>query len=115
MEASNVIAFASEHTPGFHQAFLPKELLNGSAVMEMPFRVDRMEYLGSEPILYGDLEGRVAKREVTAKLLAHVAVGGISPGACTPSRSRSDWKFAAMLGDAAGAGVSRARFFGPCH
>src|SRR5262245_55391438 len=39
------------------EAFLPKELLNGSAVMEMPFRVDRMEYLGSERILYGGLEG----------------------------------------------------------
>jgi multiple sugar transport system ATP-binding protein len=37
------------------EAFLPKELLNGSAVMEMPFRVDRMEYLGSERILYGGL------------------------------------------------------------
>jgi multiple sugar transport system ATP-binding protein len=63
------------------EAFLPKELLNGSAVMEMPFRVDRMEYLGSERILYGGLEGRVAKREVTAKLPAHVALNGISPGA----------------------------------
>jgi multiple sugar transport system ATP-binding protein len=63
------------------EAFLPKELLNGSAVMEMPFRVDRMEYLGSERILYGALEGRVAKREVTAKLPAHVALNGISAGA----------------------------------
>ena len=63
------------------EAFLPKELLNGSAVMEMPFRVDRMEYLGSERILYGGLEGMVAKREVTAKLPAHVALNGISPGA----------------------------------
>src|SRR5215470_16186734 len=63
------------------EAFLPKELLNGSAVMEMPFRIDRMEYLGSERILYGGLEGRVAKREVTAKLPAHVALNGISPGA----------------------------------
>src|SRR5262249_1832870 len=63
------------------EAFLPKELLNGSAVMEMPFRIDRMEYLGSERILYGGLEGMVAKREVTAKLPAHVALNGISPGA----------------------------------
>jgi multiple sugar transport system ATP-binding protein len=62
------------------EAFLPKELLNGSAVLEMPFRVDRMEYLGSERILYGELNGRVAKREVTAKLPAHVALDGISPG-----------------------------------
>src|SRR5215470_1040039 len=62
------------------EAFLPKELLNGSALMEMPFRVDRMEYLGSERILYGGLEGRIAKREVTAKLPAHVALGGIRAG-----------------------------------
>src|SRR5499426_100111 len=66
------------------EAFLPKELLNGSAVMEMPFRVDRMEYLGSERILYGALEGRVAKREVTAKLPAHLALDGISAGAWHP-------------------------------
>jgi multiple sugar transport system ATP-binding protein len=69
-------------TLGFRpEAFLPKELLNGSAVMEVPFRVDRMEYLGSERILYGGLEGMVAKREVTAKLPAHVALNGISAGA----------------------------------
>jgi multiple sugar transport system ATP-binding protein len=63
------------------EAFLPTELLNGSAVMEMPFRVDRMEYLGSERIPYGELEGRAGKREVTAKLPAHVVLNGISAGA----------------------------------
>jgi len=62
------------------EAFLPRELLNGSAVMEMPFRVDRMEYLGSERILYGTLQGRAAKREVTAKLPAHVPLNGMSCG-----------------------------------
>src|SRR6266550_973846 len=31
--------------------FLPKELLKGTAVVEFPFRVDRVEYLGSEHIL----------------------------------------------------------------
>ena len=46
----------------------------------MPSRVDRMEYLGSERILYGGLEGMVAKREVTAKLPAHVALDGIRAG-----------------------------------
>jgi multiple sugar transport system ATP-binding protein len=61
--------------------FLPKELLNGTAVVEFPFRVDRVEYLGSEHILYGALDGRVAKREVTAKLPAHATLNGISPGA----------------------------------
>src|SRR6266700_495520 len=61
--------------------FLPKELLNGTAVVEFPFRVDRVEYLGSEHILYGALDGRAAKREVTAKLPAHATLNGISPGA----------------------------------
>jgi multiple sugar transport system ATP-binding protein len=31
--------------------------------------------------LYGSLEGRAAKREVTAKLPAHATLKGISPGA----------------------------------
>jgi multiple sugar transport system ATP-binding protein len=61
--------------------FLPKELLNGAPVVEFPFRIDRVEYLGSEHILYGALDGRPAKREVTAKLPAHATLNGISPGA----------------------------------
>jgi multiple sugar transport system ATP-binding protein len=72
-------------TMGFRpEAFLPRELLNGSKVQEFNFRVDRMEYLGSERILYGALDGRSAKREVTAKLPAHVALDGISAGAWHP-------------------------------
>ena len=66
------------------EAFLPKEMLNGSALQEFQFRVDRMEYLGSERILYGALDGRAAKREVTAKLPAHMALDGISAGAWHP-------------------------------
>jgi multiple sugar transport system ATP-binding protein len=61
--------------------FLPRQLLNGAPVVEFPFRVDRVEYLGSEHILYGALDGRKAKREVTAKLPAHATLAGISPGA----------------------------------
>src|SRR6516165_2210991 len=64
--------------------FLPKELLNGAALTELAFRIDRMEYLGSERILYGALDGRAQKREVTAKLPAHVALDGICPGAWHP-------------------------------
>ena len=60
--------------------FLPKDLLNGAPVVEFPFRVARVEYLGSEHILYGALGGRAAKREVTAKLPAHATLGGIAPG-----------------------------------
>jgi multiple sugar transport system ATP-binding protein len=61
--------------------FLPKELLNGAPIVAFPFRIDRIEYLGSEHILYGELDGRKAKRDVTAKLPAHATLNGISPGA----------------------------------
>src|SRR6516164_3173195 len=64
--------------------FLPKELLNGAALTELAFRIDRMEYLGSERILYGAIDGFAAKREVTAKLPAHVQLTGIRPGEWHP-------------------------------
>src|ERR1700732_4641754 len=60
--------------------FLPREMLDGAALAELPFRIDRMEYLGSERILYGALDGFQAKREVTAKLPAHVPLSGIRTG-----------------------------------
>jgi multiple sugar transport system ATP-binding protein len=71
------LGFRPEH-------FLPKEMLDGAALAELPFRIDRMEYLGSERILYGELEGFVAKREVTSKLPAHVPLVGIRPGEWHP-------------------------------
>ena len=43
-----------------------------------------MEYLGSERILYGALDGMAAKREVTAKLPAHVPLAGIRAGEWHP-------------------------------
>jgi multiple sugar transport system ATP-binding protein len=71
------LGFRPEH-------FLPKELLDGAALAELSFRIDRMEYLGSERILYGAIEGHEAKREVTAKLPAHVPLTGIRPGEWHP-------------------------------
>jgi multiple sugar transport system ATP-binding protein len=71
------LGFRPEH-------FLPKELLDGAALAELSFRIDRMEYLGSERILYGAIEGHTAKREVTAKLPAHVPLTGIRPGEWHP-------------------------------
>ena len=67
------LGFRPEH-------FLPREMLNGSPLAEMPFRIDRMEYLGSERILYGEIEGRRAKRLVTAKLPAHAASDSLRAG-----------------------------------
>jgi multiple sugar transport system ATP-binding protein len=71
------LGFRPEH-------FLPKELLDGAALAELSFRIDRMEYLGSERILDGAIEGHEAKREVTAKLPAHVPLTGIRPGEWHP-------------------------------
>src|SRR5213080_3356822 len=68
-----LLGFRPEH-------FLPREMLDGAALSELPFRIDRMEYLGSERILYGALDGFQAKREVTAKLPAHVPLSGIHTG-----------------------------------
>src|SRR3989454_7128677 len=72
-----LLGFRPEH-------FLPREMLDGAALAELPFRIDRMEYLGSERILYGAIEGMAAKREVTAKLPAHVPLTGIRAGEWHP-------------------------------
>jgi len=67
------LGFRPEH-------FLPREMLNSGAIAELPFRVERMEYLGSERVLYGMIEGMTSKRPVTAKLPAHAASDGIRAG-----------------------------------
>ena len=72
-----LLGFRPEH-------FLPREMLDGAALAELSFRIDRMEYLGSERILYGVLDGMAAKREVTAKLPAHVPLAGIRAGEWHP-------------------------------
>src|ERR1700694_5152543 len=48
--------------------FLPKEMIDDGAFTEFSFRVDRSEYLGSERIVYGALEGFDPDQVVTAKL-----------------------------------------------
>jgi len=48
--------------------FLPKEMIDDDAFTEFSFRVDRSEYLGSERIVYGALEGFDPNQVVTAKL-----------------------------------------------
>ena len=72
-----LLGFRPEH-------FLPKGMLDGAALAELAFRIDRMEYLGSERILYGAIDGMAAKREVTAKLPAHVPLTGIHAGEWHP-------------------------------
>jgi multiple sugar transport system ATP-binding protein len=63
--------------------FLPREMVeNGNGgVTEFSFRIDRCEYLGSERIAYGVVEGFEARQLITAKLPpAHVAEESIRPG-----------------------------------
>jgi len=65
--------------------FLPKDMIKDGASTEFKFRVDRSEYLGSERIVYGALEGFDPKQVVTAKLPpAHVADEWIRPGEWHP-------------------------------
>jgi multiple sugar transport system ATP-binding protein len=63
--------------------FLPNEMIDdgNGGVAEFSFRVDRSEYLGSERIVYGVVEGFDSAQVVTAKLPpAHVAEESIRPG-----------------------------------
>jgi multiple sugar transport system ATP-binding protein len=70
--------------------FLPKEMMNDGAYSEFKFRVDRSEYLGSERIVYGAMEGFDPQQVVTAKLPpAHVADEWIRPGEWHPFAVRN--------------------------
>ena len=54
--------------------FLPRDMIKDAAFTEFKFRVDRSEYLGSERIVYGALDGFDPKQVITAKLPpAHAA------------------------------------------
>jgi multiple sugar transport system ATP-binding protein len=65
--------------------FLPKEMIEDGAATEFSFRVDRSEYLGSERIVYGVMDGFDSKQPITAKLPpAHVAAASIRPGEWHP-------------------------------
>jgi multiple sugar transport system ATP-binding protein len=66
--------------------FLPKDMIDdgNGGVTEFSFRVDRSEYLGSERIVYGVVDGFDAQ-VITAKLPpAHVAEESIRPGEWHP-------------------------------
>ncbi|WP_407175000.1 ABC transporter ATP-binding protein [Bradyrhizobium sp. STM 3562] len=63
--------------------FLPREMVDdgNGGVTEFSFRIDRCEYLGSERIAYGVIEGFESPQLTTAKLPpAHVAEESIRPG-----------------------------------
>jgi len=70
--------------------FLPKDMIKDGGLTEFKFRVDRTEYLGSERIVYGLLEGFDPKQVITAKLPpAHVAEEWIRPGEWHPFAVRN--------------------------
>src|SRR5262252_5277320 len=70
--------------------FLPKDMIDGEAFTEFKFRIDRSEYLGSERIVYGVIEGFDPKQAITAKLPpAHVAEASIRPGEWHPFAVRN--------------------------
>ena len=65
--------------------FLPKDMIDDGGAAEFSFRVDRSEYLGSERIVYGVMDGFESKQLITAKLPpAHVAEENIRPGEWHP-------------------------------
>ncbi|HYM03566.1 MAG TPA: ABC transporter ATP-binding protein [Stellaceae bacterium] len=77
----NLVAKNGGHLGFRPEHFLPKEMVGDGAVTDFQFRVDRTEYLGSERIVYGTLQGFDAVQEVTAKLpAAQVPLGSIRPG-----------------------------------
>jgi multiple sugar transport system ATP-binding protein len=70
--------------------FLPKDMMEDSNFAEFNFRVDRSEYLGSERIVYGAMEGFDPNQVITAKLPpAHVAEESIRPGEWHPFAVRN--------------------------
>ena len=70
--------------------FLPKDMMEDQNFAEFNFRVDRSEYLGSERIVYGVVEGFDPKQIVTAKLPpAHVDEASIRPGEWHPFAVRN--------------------------
>jgi multiple sugar transport system ATP-binding protein len=70
--------------------FLPREMIANGACAEFSFRVERSEYLGSERIVYGEIEGAETRQIITAKLPpAHVAEESIRPGEWHPYAVRN--------------------------
>jgi multiple sugar transport system ATP-binding protein len=86
----NLVSWNGGHLGFRPENFLPRELVEEGSTTEFSFRVDRAEYLGSERIVYGTLEGLESVQEVTAKLPpAHVPLESIRPGEVHPFAVRN--------------------------
>ena len=87
----NLIDWNGGHLGFRPEDFLPREMIENGEVTEFSFFIERSEYLGSERIVYGRLEGRSAAQEITAKLPpAHVPLAAIRPGEWHPFAVRND-------------------------
>jgi multiple sugar transport system ATP-binding protein len=65
--------------------FIHKDLQrNGGSAEQFPFRVHRIEYLGSERILYGSIEGTNHGSEYCAKFSAHESAPPVREGELYP-------------------------------
>jgi multiple sugar transport system ATP-binding protein len=77
----NLVEWNGGHLGFRPEHLLPRQMVGDEPVTEFTFRVGRAEYLGSERIAYGELEGLHSPQEITAKLPpAHVPLDSIRPG-----------------------------------
>jgi multiple sugar transport system ATP-binding protein len=74
--------------------FIHRDLQHSESAIEYAFRVHRMEYLGSERILYGSIDGFNHGVEYTAKFSAHESAPPVRIGEATPfTVSRGDLRY----------------------
>ncbi|MBR0933077.1 ABC transporter ATP-binding protein [Bradyrhizobium jicamae] len=85
----NLLTHNGAHLGFRPENFLPKEMIRGGDFSEFSFRVDRSEYLGSERIVYGAIEGFDSSQPITAKLPAHGAEQTLRPGEWHPFAVRN--------------------------
>jgi multiple sugar transport system ATP-binding protein len=86
----NILAHDGAYLGFRPENFLPKDMVDDGAITEFSFRVDRSEYLGSERIVYGTIDGFDPSQVITAKLPpAHVAEESIRPGEWHPFAVRN--------------------------
>ncbi|OSI65439.1 ABC transporter ATP-binding protein [Bradyrhizobium canariense] len=86
----NIVAHKGGYLGFRPENVLPRDMIDDRAFTEFSFRVDRSEYLGSERIVYGAMEGFDPNQVITAKLPpAHVAAESIRPGEWHPFAVRN--------------------------
>ncbi|MCP1843687.1 multiple sugar transport system ATP-binding protein [Bradyrhizobium sp. USDA 4524] len=54
------------------EAFLPKEVEPDDNIVDFPFRITRVEYLGADRLVYGVIDGRTPEAHVISKIPSNV-------------------------------------------